>query len=111
MGSASVRVWNDIFVEDQNSTYAKPAEYFFTAFKDAVASIGHTVLVLAPWDAPIPATRAWCLWEIYSTLIAESRFEVVLSRTERERFRGAVYGNCDIIYFSTIRSKPPPRAV
>ena len=43
----SVRLWNDLFVEEQ---------------------IDHTVLVLAPWDDPIPLTQAWCLWEIYSTL-------------------------------------------
>lgn len=36
----AVRVWNDIFVEDQNSTDGKPEGYFFTAFKDAVAQIG-----------------------------------------------------------------------
>lgn len=45
----AVRVWNDIFVEDQNSSDAKPKDSFFTAFKDAIAAIGHTVLVLSPW--------------------------------------------------------------
>ena len=34
------RVWNDVFVEDQNSSDAKPEAYFFTAFKDAVTGAG-----------------------------------------------------------------------
>ena len=90
-GAEAVRVWNDIFVEDQNFTDAKPEGYFFAAFKDAVAQIGHTVLVLSPWDDPIPLTRAWCLWEIYSTLVAPgAKLEVVVSTAETIRLRAAV---------------------
>ena len=39
------RVWNDIFVEDQNNVDSKPKDYFFTAFLNAVGSIGNTLLV------------------------------------------------------------------
>ena len=92
----AIRVWNDIFVEDQNSSDAKPPDYFFTAFKDAVAGIGHTVLVLTPWDDPIPITRAWCLWEIYSTLVVPgATFEVVVSKAEVARLRAAVLAQGD----------------
>ena len=87
---SAVRVWNDIFVEDQNSTDSKPAGYFFSTFKDAVAQIGHTVLVLAPWDNPIPLTRAWCLWEVYSAMEAGATLEVVVSKTEIEKLRYCV---------------------
>ena len=86
----AARVWNDIFVENQNSANVKPEGYFFTAFKDAVAQIGHTVLVLTPWDDPIPITRAWCLWEIYSTLVSGATFTAVLPQAERRRLREAV---------------------
>ena len=48
--------------------YQVPPDWWFTTFKVAVASIGHTVLVLMPWDDPIPLTRAWCIWEILSTI-------------------------------------------
>ena len=64
-------------------------------FKDAVADIGHTVLVLAPWDDPIPISRAWCLWEMYSTIVAGSKFEVVLSKAETERLRASVLADAD----------------
>ena len=91
--SDEVRVWNDIFVEDQNSSDAKPDGYFFNAFKSAIAAIGHTVLVLSPWDNPIPLTRAWCLWEIYSTLVAPgagATLEIVLPKAEVAKLRTAV---------------------
>ena len=50
--------WNDIFVENQNSTDNRPPDYFFTAFREAIATIGRTVLVLEPIRTPIPLTRA-----------------------------------------------------
>jgi hypothetical protein len=28
---------------------------------------------MTPWDAPIPLTRAWCLWEIYCALELEQQ--------------------------------------
>ena len=52
-------IWNDIFVEDQNSAAAKPDDYWFNGFKTAVETIGRTVLVLFPWNEPIVLTRAW----------------------------------------------------
>ena len=60
--------WNDIFVEDQNSTESKPEGYFFTAFRDAVTSIGRTVLILMPLKEAIPFTRAWCVWEMFCSV-------------------------------------------
>ena len=39
---------------------------------------------------PDPAQRAWCLWEIYATLVAGSRFEVALADAQRVRLRAAV---------------------
>ena len=60
--------WNDIFVEDQNATMDKPEGYFFTAFREAIVSIGRTVLILMPLKDSIPLTRAWCVWEMFCTI-------------------------------------------
>ena len=51
---------------------------------------GHIVLLLAPWHDPIPVTRAWCLWEIYSTLVAGSMFEIGIAKAEIDGLRAAV---------------------
>ena len=110
----AVRVWNDVFVVDQNKPPAD-SEIVFTAFKDVVAQIGHTVLVLAPWNDPIPMTRAWCLWEIYSTLVAGSEFEIVIAKAEVDGLRTAVLAEaeadkaCSMTVCQTSRSCSTPR--
>ena len=78
--------WNDIFVEDQNTTMSRPEGYFFTAFREAIASIGRTVLVLEPIQTPIPLTRAWCIWEIWSTIDSKSDLVVVMPPSEEVTF-------------------------
>jgi hypothetical protein len=51
----------DIFVGAQHKTDELPQEWWTVAFRQAVADIGHTVLVLSPWSAPVPLKRSWCL--------------------------------------------------
>ena len=60
--------WFDCFVIDEHATQSLTQEWWKTTFTECIARIGHTVMVLSPWNAPIPLTRAWCLWEIYSTV-------------------------------------------
>ena len=45
-------------MEDQNATDLKPEGSFFDAFRNAIITIGRTVLVLCPLSATIPLTRA-----------------------------------------------------
>jgi hypothetical protein len=52
--------------------------------------IGRTVLVLQPWDAPLPLTRSWCLWEIYSTLAGNAELHIALSPAQHESFQEAL---------------------
>ncbi len=93
-------VWNDIFVEDQNSSASKPPDYFFNAFKDAVGAIGTTVLVLEPWSAPIPLTRSWCIWEIYSTITTGATLSVAHSPAEHASFENALVENFESVSLS-----------
>lgn len=93
-------VWNDIFVEDQNSSASKPPDYFFNAFKDAVGAIGNTVLVLEPWSAPIPLARAWCIWEIYSTITTGATLSVAHSPGEHASFENALVDNFESVLLS-----------
>ena len=75
--------WNDVFVEDQVDADKKPEDYFFNAFKTAVATINRTVLVLDPLKNPIPLSRAWCVWEIYSTVSEQAELVVALPPSEQ----------------------------
>lgn len=60
--SPDVFLWNDIFSENQVQAHSKPKDYFFVAFREAIKSIGTTLLVLGPWDRPIPFTRSWYVY-------------------------------------------------
>jgi len=80
-------VWFDVFTVNQHASLQVPPNWWFTTFKEAVASIGHTVLVLMPWDDPIPLTRAWCIWEILSTIDdGKAKLEICLPAVEQEAF-------------------------
>ena len=78
--------WIDLFVNDQWNAPNLPYEWWSGTFSSAIGEIGHTMLVLSPWDAPIPLTRAWCLWEILCTITNKADFTVQLSRTQHASF-------------------------
>ena len=40
---------------------------------DCVSAIGHTVLLLEPWNDPQPLKRAYCIKEVYHTQVSEYR--------------------------------------
>jgi tetratricopeptide (TPR) repeat protein len=79
-------IWFDLFSNNQHLAVSLPFEWWATTFKSAIQEMGRTVMVLAPWRDPIPFTRAWCLFEIYSTVITESHFEVAMSESEKDKF-------------------------
>ncbi len=66
------------------------SRWFADAFAQAVTRIGHTLLVLQPWDAPLPLTRSWCLWELLSTVDGDAQLEVVLSPAQSAAFQDAL---------------------
>ena len=77
-------VWFDVFTVNQHQSLQVSPAWWYTTFKDAVASIGHTVLVLMPWNDPIPLTRAWCIWEILCTIDdGAAKLDVRLSTREQ----------------------------
>ena len=79
--------WNDIFVEDQNSTASRPKGYFFDSFRNAISNIGRTVIILSPLERPIPLTRSWCIWEIFSSIEASNcELLFVLHNSDRDVF-------------------------
>ena len=70
------------------------------------------MLVLSPWDDPIPLTRAWCLYEIYSTMITPGvKFDVVLPDAERAALKAAVMAHADPDLRSEVAAPRCPPAV
>ena len=96
-GGAPMFFWFDCLSIDEHATQALSQEWWGTTFKDAIGEIGHTVMVLAPWDAPEPLTRAWCLWEVYCSVDTGAEFGVALGPEERERFEAGLLEDSGVL--------------
>jgi len=92
-----VAFWVDLCVNSQWKVTTLPFEWWSSTFLNAVGAIGHTCLVLSPWDAPIPLTRAWCLWEILSTKSKNAKLTLQFSRDQVEAFEATLTNDFDHI--------------
>jgi hypothetical protein len=66
-------VWFCALNNNQWATGAHSYAFFEREFRANLAAIGRTVLVFAPWSAPITLTRAWCLYEVFLSAERGSR--------------------------------------
>ena len=105
--------WFDVLSVNQHTGQTLPQEWWGTTFKDAIHTIGHTVMVLAPWRLPKPLTRAWCLWEIFCTVDTGAVFSVCLAPRERVDFELALAENFSVVQssFAKIRAEDSEASV
>jgi tetratricopeptide (TPR) repeat protein len=89
--------WIDVCVNNQWEAPKLPYEWWSSTFLSAIGKIGHTCLVLSPWDDPIPLKRAWCLWEIVCTKTTHSQFTIQFSPSERIKFQQVLRVNFQYI--------------
>jgi tetratricopeptide (TPR) repeat protein len=79
-----------VFSNNQHQEMAMDFDWCCGTFKAAIAAMGRTVMVLAPWHDPVPLTRGWCLFELYCTADTGSTFEVAMSREQQRLFLDAM---------------------
>ena len=79
-------IWFDLFSNNQHKAVDLDFHWWSTTFRTAIEDFGRVVVVLMPWNDPIPFTRAWCLFEMYTTISTGSKLEVALDGAERETF-------------------------
>jgi len=77
-------IWFDLFSNNQHKAVDLDFNYWSTTFKEAIEKFGRTVMVLSPWNDPVPLTRAWCLWELYCTVITNSTFEIAMTNESKQ---------------------------
>ena len=82
--------WFDCLSLDQHTNNGQGSDWWRDTFLLAIGAIGHTVMMLSPWDKPVPLSRAWCLWELYSTHKAGVPFSVCLGPDEQRAFEAAI---------------------
>ena len=85
---------------------ALDTSWFKDAFAHAVTHIGHTLLVLQPWHAPVPLTRSWCLWEIHSTVEGGAELQIVFSPAQREAFQEALVRDLYWLHIRGAKNQP-----
>eukprot|EP00597_Dinobryon_sp_UTEXLB2267_P017600 CAMPEP_0201112600 /NCGR_PEP_ID=MMETSP0812-20130820/77351_1 /ASSEMBLY_ACC=CAM_ASM_000668 /TAXON_ID=98059 /ORGANISM="Dinobryon sp., Strain UTEXLB2267" /LENGTH=542 /DNA_ID=CAMNT_0047375985 /DNA_START=92 /DNA_END=1721 /DNA_ORIENTATION=+ len=114
----TIVVWFDVFTINQH-TWLEWWDLESTC--KGIKDIGNTVMVLTPWQDPVPLTRAWCLYELghqrhwqhgdgadsvagsgsshpglvpdelYCTHKEKCNFEVAMGSKEREDFLTAIH--------------------
>jgi hypothetical protein len=89
-GSPEVFFWFDCCSIDEHATQALPQEFWSSTFKEAIRIMGHTVMMLSPWDNPQPLNRAWCLWELHCTISVGAQFSVCLGPDEQVALEAAL---------------------
>ena len=82
--------WVDFLCTNLHVKQSIPQEWWSTTLKQAIERIGHTVMLLNPWDRPGVLTRSWCLWELYCTVDVNADFSVCLAPNERKAFETAM---------------------
>ena len=96
-GQPDAVIWFDLFSNNQHQTSIRPFEWWCNTFQSAIRDFGHTILVLTPWRDPIPLTRAWCLWEIYSSVVMQARLEIAIIASQQKDFVIALTEDFDSI--------------
>ena len=91
-GSAT-RFWVCDFVIRQGAA----AKADVARLGECVSAVGHTVLMLEPWDDPQPLRRAYCIKEVYHTQISDGRFDVAMSTAQAKAFEEALENEFDSI--------------
>ena len=79
-------VWFDLFSNCQHDTCAKPFEWWVGTFSNAIKTMGSVLMILSPWNNPVPLTRAWCVFELYACESSGSSFDIAMTRSERQHF-------------------------
>ncbi len=92
-----VTLWFDLFSNNQHEAVDLDFSWWTNTFMSAIKNFGETVMVINPWYDPHPLRRAWCLYEIYSTVITGSKFSIALSKSDQKEFLAAIKSNPDAI--------------
>ena len=82
---ANPYIWFDLFCTNQHDLH-KPSEWYSTTIKEAIGKFGDFVLILSPWDNPLPLTRTFCLYELWLAEKMNCKFHVAMTSIDRQKF-------------------------
>ena len=79
-------IWFDLFSINQHLTTDWSFEWLSTTFKSAIGQFGRIIMIMKPWNNPLPFTRAWCVFEAYCSAVTNAKFEIALSENDEKQF-------------------------
>ena len=81
-------IWFDLFCVNQHIFKAIDHDHTWwgNTLQSLIESIGYTVMIVSSSSNLIPLKRTWCLYELYCTIVTNSRFEVAMSGSNLEVF-------------------------
>eukprot|EP00937_MAST-01D_sp_MAST-1D-sp2_P006333 g6333.t1 len=80
-----VYYWFDIFVMNQHSK-VQLGPQLTNNLQSAVSGAGKLLMALDSWSAPSPLSRAWCLLEIFSAIMADCDISMCMSENQQGTF-------------------------
>lgn len=85
-GGTAAFLWVDCVSVNQHASQTFPSTWWSGIFRKMIGAFDKFVLVLMPWKSPIPLSRAWCLWEIYSAYTEHKPITVAFGPGQAEQF-------------------------
>ena len=100
---ASAFYYFDLLVVNQHGQGAVvPFEALRGEFGRSVRAIGRTLLVLR-WANPVPLQRAWCVFELATTLTVGASMKVLMPPADAAAFKEALLHDFDSLTYKTCR--------
>jgi len=93
--------WFDVFSNNQHKAVTS-FEWYKTVFRNNIGLLRKTLLVLE-WEDPKPIKRAWCLWEMASTVQTNADFQILMSPTNISSFSATLVSDFESIVLKTCR--------
>jgi len=96
IGKPDAVIWFDLFSVNQHQNTVNTSKWWHDVRK-CIREFGHTIVILKPWQDPLALTEACCLWDIYSSIISNSKLDIILPPKEKEDFKNALLTNYNCI--------------
>jgi hypothetical protein len=84
--SSDACVWFELFSNCQHDTCAKPFEWWVGTFSNAMKTMGSVIMIISPWNDPIPLKQAWCVFELCACESSGSTVDIALTGSDRQHF-------------------------
>ena len=81
-----VVVWFDIFSFYRHANLNLDLDWWGSSFKFAIRDLGRTVVVFTRWGDLTLLQRCWCMYEVYCTIVSNSRFDIAMTESSRHAF-------------------------